>query len=157
MNFYLILYIVVSIMFITGSFYLNYSNGKSIQAVILGIGFLLLSVVFGLRWFSNLFSAENTPITSWPPALNICPDYLVLSKVNGVPVCLDNIGVSQHGMEIWRSPDQTDEKYLFNLFLDKMGSARVSALCNECKTKGVTWEGVWDGNVCLNGEPPRPV
>ena len=143
-------------MFITGSFYLNYSTGKSIQAVILGIGFLLLSVLFGLRWFSNLFSAQTTPITSWPPAINICPDYLVLSKVNGVPVCLDNVGVSQRGMELWTSPDQTDEKYLFNLFLDKMGSARVNTLCDQCKTKGVTWEGVWDGNVCLNVEPPRP-
>ena len=143
-------------MFITGSFYLNYSTGKSIQAVILGIGFLLISVLFGLRWFSNLFSAETTPIKSWPPALNICPDYLVLSKVNGVPVCLDSVGVSQRGMELWTSPEQTDEKYLFNLFLDKMGSARVLELCNECKRKGVTWEGVWDGNVCLNGEPPRP-
>jgi len=144
-------------MFITGSFYLNYSNGKSIQAVILSIAFLLISILFGLRWFSNLFSIQTTAITSWPPALNICPDYLVLSKVNGVPVCLDNVGVSQQGMQLWTSPDQTDEKYLFNLFLDKISSVRVSALCDQCKTKGVTWEGVWDGNVCLNVEPPRPV
>ena len=144
-------------MFITGSFYLNYSSGKSIMAVILAVGFLLISLLFGLRWFSNLFSAQNTPIKSWPPALNICPDYLVLTKVNGVPVCVDNVGVSQQGMSLWTSPDQTDERYLFNLSLDKMGSARVLALCDQCKTKGVTWEGVWDGNVCLNVEPPRPM
>jgi len=157
MNFYLILYIVVSIMLITGSFYINFSTGKSTQAVILGVGFLLLSILFGLRWFSTLFSPATSPITSWPPAINTCPDYLVLTKINGIPICVDNVGVSQQGMDKWTSPDQMDEKYLFNLFLDQMGSARVSSLCAQCKTKGVTWEGVWDGNVCLNAEPPRPV
>ena len=155
MNFYFILYIAVSIMLISGSFYLNFSTGKPTQGIILSIGFLLLSVVFGLRWFS-LTTSKKSSDTSWPPTINICPDYLVLSKVGGVPVCLDTVGVSQNGMQVWTSPDQTDEKYLFNLSLDKIGSDRVTALCAQCKTKGVTWEGVWDGDVCLNAEPPRP-
>jgi hypothetical protein len=155
MNFNFILYIVVSIMLISGSFYLNFSTGKPTQGMILAVGFLLLAVVFGLRWFSLTKSKYSS--TSWPPSINVCPDYLTLSKVGGVPVCLDTIGVSQHGMQVWTSPDQTDSKYLFNLSLNKIGSDRVTALCKECKTKAVTWEGVWDGDVCLNAEPPRPV
>jgi len=143
-------------MLISGSFYLNFSTGKPTQGMFLAVGFLFLAIVFGLRWFS-LRQSESGSNSNWPPSINVCPDYLTLSKVDGKPVCLDTIGVSQQGMQVWSSPDQTDEKFLFNLSLDKIGSDRVVALCAQCKTKAVTWEGVWDGNVCLNVEPPRPI
>jgi hypothetical protein len=159
MNFNLILYIVVSIMLISGSFYLNFSNGKSTQAMILGVGFLLVSVIFGLRWFSSVFKAPTNDSMVWPPKINTCPDYLTLTKVSGVYVCVDTVGVSQQQdvLAKWTDANQTDAKYLFNLSLDKVGSERVSALCNSCKAAKITWEGVFDGDVCLNMEPPRPV
>jgi hypothetical protein len=153
MDFRLILYIVVSIMLITGSFYLNFSNGRATQGIILAVGFLLLSVLFGFRWFTG---STSNPTGSWPPSINVCPDYLTLTKVNGVATCVDPIGVSQQGMEVWTSPDQTDPKYLFDLAMSQTGAARTSSLCKECSAKMVTWEGVWDGSVCLNGIPPVP-
>ena len=157
MNFQLILYIIASIMLISGSFYLNFSSGRRTQAVILAVGTLLVSVLFGLRWFS-LNSPNAASAGVWPPVINSCPDYLTLTKVNGVFTCIDTIGVSQQpGMQKWTSPTQTDPKFLFNLELNKTGSERVTALCANCKTANVTWEGVWDGSVCLNIDPPRPV
>jgi len=155
MNFNLILYISVSIMLITGSVYLNFSNGKATQAIILGVGFLLLSIIFGLRWFSGVFSGTSTT-GPWPPAINMCPDYLTLSTLDGKPVCIDTIGVSQQGMQKWKDSTQTDPQYIFDLALDQISSNRVKTLCNQCKTKKVTWEGVYDGDVCLNVDPPRP-
>ena len=159
MNFNLIVYIVVSIMMISGSFYLNFSNGKSTQAMILGIGFLLVSVIFGLRWFSSVFTAPTNDSMVWPPVINTCPDYLTLMKVNGTHVCVDTVGASQQQdiLSKWTNQNQTDAKYIFNLSLDKVGAARVSAICDSCKAAKITWEGVWDGDVCLNAEPPRPV
>ena len=76
--------------------------------------------------------------------------------MNGVFVCVDTVGVSQQGMQVWSSPDQTDPQYLFNLSLEKSSALRIAAICDECKAKKVTWDGVWDGDVCFNVEPPRP-
>lgn len=155
MNFNLILYISVSIMLITGSVYLNFSNGKATQAIILGVGFLLLSIIFGLRWFSGVFSGTS-PTGPWPPSVNVCPDYLTLTKLNGKHVCVDTVGTSQQGMQKWKDSTQTDPQYIFDLALDQISSNRVKTLCDQCKTKKVTWEGVYDGDVCLNVDPPRP-
>jgi len=159
MNFNLIVYIVVSIMMISGSFYLNFSNGKSIQAIILGVGFLLISVIFGLRWFSSAFTHPTDTSMVWPPALNSCPDYLTLTKINDTAVCVDTVGVSQKQdvLSKWTDPTQTDSKYIFNLFLNQSGTQRVKSICDACKAAKITWEGVWDGDVCLNVDPPRPV
>lgn len=142
-------------MVITGSVYLNFSNGKATQAIILGIGFLFLSIIFGLRWFSGVFLGEPAA-ESWPPSINVCPDYLTLTKINGKQVCIDTIGVSQQGMQKWKHSTQTDPQYVFDLALDQFTTNRIKTLCDQCKTKKVTWEGVYDGDVCLNVDPPRP-
>jgi hypothetical protein len=60
-------------------------------------------------------------------------------------------------MKKWTDPNQTDEGYIFKLSLEKSGSQRIQAICDECKAKKVTWDGIWDGDVCLNVDPPRPV
>ena len=157
MDYNLFFYIIVSIMLISGSFYLNFSTGRSIQGIILGVGILLVSVLFGLRWFSGVFSLPKDANAKWPPAINTCPDYLTLTKLGSTYVCVDTVGVSQQGMRKWSDANQTDEAYIFKLSLEKSGTQRIQAICDECKDKKVTWEGVWDGDVCLNNEPPRPV
>ena len=91
---------------------------------------------------------------AWPPALNSCPDYLTLTKVNNVFTCIDAVGVSQGGGNSEGMKVMTDT---FDLALNLSGVARVNALCANAKKAGVTWEGVWDGSVCLNREPPAPV
>jgi hypothetical protein len=103
MDFKLILYIIVSIMLISGSFYLNFTTGRATQGIILGIGFLLISVLFGLRWFSGVFSPVKDLNAKWPPAINTCPDYLSLTKLGSMYVCVDTVGVSQQGMRKWKS------------------------------------------------------
>jgi hypothetical protein len=151
MNYSLIVYVLVSMVTISGCFYLNFASGRSTQAILLSIGILLLSVLFGLRWFSKATMSTNG---AWPPALNSCPDYLTLTKVNNVFTCIDAIGVSQSGGNSQGMKVMTDT---FDLALNLSGVARVNALCANAKKAGVTWEGVWDGSVCLNKEPPAPV
>ena len=144
-------------MLVTGTFYFNYKAGRSIQAVILGGGLILISVFFGLRWFvTNSAAALQKIAPAWPPSINTCPDFLSLMKVDKTHVCVDPLGVSMGGMEKWTSPTQTDAKYLFNLSLGLSAADRSAALCEECKTKKVTWEGVWNGSVCSGVVPPLP-
>jgi hypothetical protein len=77
--------------------------------------------------------------------------------VDGNPVCIDTQGVAgTGGMSMWTDPTQTDSRFLFKLFTNLTGDARATALCGECATKKVTWEGVYDGTTCLNVNPPLP-
>jgi hypothetical protein len=64
-------------------------------------------------------------------------------------LCVDLIGVSKGGIKKFTDPNNVaNDAYTFNLHQDKAGSARLNALCQECKDKGVTWEGIYDGVSC---------
>ena len=157
MEFSFLAFIIVSIATISGSFYFNFAAGRTMAAGIQALGFFIAALVFGMRWFTpeGEVQAPSVP-AKWPPSVNVCPDFLSLITVNTEKVCVDPVGVNRGGMDPWSSSNQTDEKFLFHLHLDKSGSPRVEALCEEAKKKGVTWEGVWNGTVCLGREPPAP-
>lgn len=160
MDFLFLAYVLVSFVLISGSFYVNYVVGKTTLAAILSIGFFVASIVFGLRWFPGGKLVTTTATGPWPPSINVCPDYLTLTKVDNKHYCVDPIGVSRRengGMNKWTGGEQTDPAFLFNLHADKRGNERLNALYEECKTKGVTWEGVYNGSVGLGKEPPLPV
>lgn len=160
MEFFFIAYILISIVLISGSFFYNYVSGKPAQAGILGLGLLVAAIVFGIRWFPGGKSVSASAGGAWPPNINVCPDFLSLTRVGDKSYCVDPIGVSRRGatgLEKWSSPEQIDPKYLFNLFAEfGDGPERLNKLYDECKAKGVTWEGVWNGAVGLGGVPPRP-
>lgn len=153
-----ILFIFLNIIFILGATYRFYSSGQEFGALIVLGGLVAASVIFGLRWFTGSGEMANAP-GPWPPVLNTCPDFLTLHSMGTEKVCIDTVGVAKGGtgkMEKWTSNMQTDEKYKFNLHTNKSGEERVNALCEECATKGVTWEGVYNGITCLGREPPPP-
>lgn len=158
MNFSFILYVLMTIVFVLGSFYFNYKRGKMIQATLLSIGFLLVSIVFGTRWFTGSGEINtNKPPTTWPPSINSCPDYLTLYKGATGYVCVDNVGVSNGGISKWSNATQTDAKYIFDLFTTDNSTSRIEKLCKQSAEKKVTWEGVYDGTTCLQREPPIPL
>ena len=151
--FYIFLCIVITS---GGAFYYAQSN-QAITAGIFFFGFIAFSVVFGLRWFTASGQETGKATGGWPPVINYCPDFLTLYEVNGKHVCIDTIGVArQNGIQKWTEPNQTSEPYLFQLHLDKKDEARVKALCDECTAKKVTWEGVFDGSLCIGTNPPMP-
>jgi hypothetical protein len=156
MNLILLMYIFGSAVLVTGGAFSFFSSGQQITAGIFFVGMLTVVIYFGFRWFgaSGLSASAKGP---WPPVVNYCPDFLTLSTINGEKVCIDTIGVAQAGgIAVWSDPTQTDERYLFHLFLNNSGSERVSKLCAQAAAKKVSWEGVWDGSVCMGVEPPAP-
>jgi hypothetical protein len=153
-----IFYILVSIAVILGSIYFNIKSGKDISAAILGIGFIIISVTFGLYLYtpSGSFRTESKG-GAWPPTINVCPDFLSLITKDGTPSCIDPIGVSNasYGLQKWS--DSGSDAAVFDLALTQAGQARVTTLCKQCAEQGLTWEGVFDGTACLNNNPPIPV
>lgn len=160
MNYLFIAYILVSIVTITGSYYISYNSNKRIQGMVLSIGFLALSIYFGILWFTptgQLITPGNNP-GSWPPSIQMCPDYLTLFNLNGQPVCVDPIGVSRNASSLQKwTGTQTDPSYIFTLTDSQGTPLKTQALCDQCSSKGITWEGIWDGAVChVNNTPPVP-
>ena len=156
MNYSFWLYVFTSCIAIAGGTFYFYSSGQEIMAGIIFFGLLIGSVYFGTRWFPPPGS-QIIPSGSWPPVINYCPDFLTLYEINGELVCIDTIGVAKAGgMSLWSSPTQTDERFLFHLFLNTSGSERIKQICDQAKLKKVVWEGVWDGSVCMQVNPPAP-
>jgi hypothetical protein len=151
-----IFYLLISMSVILGSVFLNLQSGSTVSAGILGIGFLIISIIFGIQTFtpSGDIKSEMTP-GPWPPTINVCPDYLSLMTVNGEPKCIDPIGVSTNANALrkWTGPGGDT----FDLRTALTAKNRIDQLCDDCRAKGLTWEGVWDGSACLGNNPPIPV
>lgn len=157
MDYKFLFYCFLSVVFITGGAFYFYSSRQEVTAAIFFIGALTSTIVFGLRWFSP--SGELKKVGAggpWPPIINHCPDLLTLATVNSEQVCIDTIGVGRSGGIEVSDGTQTSEKNIFHLYLTDTAKVRSNKLCDECKDKQVTWEGVWDGSSCMGVDPPKP-
>lgn len=155
MDYTFLFYIFVSFVIATGGAYILASNGRIVTALIFLLGAIAIEAFFGMRWFKGTETVKTAG--AWPPVINACPDFLSAHKVNGKMFCVDTLGVTPGGgIERWTNENQTDARFLFNLFTEKTGTDRAKALCDEARTKKVTWEGVFDGTTCLNNVPPLP-
>jgi hypothetical protein len=154
-NWLLIVYVIVSLgVTVMGANKL--SSTGAIIATIYTIGVILLSIFFGYRWFTKTIISKK-----WPPSINMCPDYLtfvptVTSLPNGG--CVDLLGVSTNGglKKIEKSVITGLASTNANVFnktskdvTAAVTTASMQTICTLCKDKGVTWEGVYDGDVCV--------
>jgi hypothetical protein len=158
-----VLFVFVAILIVLGGSYGFYASGQEIVAAIYFLGAVSAMVVYGMRWFSASGKQINKNLPgSWPPVINTCPDFLTLHKrtsgTTSIFECIDQLGITTPAtLEKTTDPaTQTDAKYKFSLHLEKSGEARAKALCAECSSKGVTWEGVYDGSICIGNLPPVP-
>ena len=162
MEYTFIIYIFLSLVLTSGGSYTLLMSGRFVSSILFFIGIIAIEIYFGIRWFNGTNQRSIQPsIGNWPPSVNVCPDFLSLYKTSNQYYCVDTIGVAPNKegairvftSEVGIEPEDT---YRFNLHLDKGGTDRTKALCDEAKKKYVTWEGVWDGSTCMGGSPPIP-
>jgi hypothetical protein len=131
------------------------------RAVIYGLGATMVCIFYGYRWFASNRVDVNK---SWPPTINTCPDYLTyVAKLPGDNQygCVDMLGVSSNGgLQKSLPSDILSGSSLASTNSAKVipyssqdvtsatSMAAVQTICNACSRAGVTWEGVWDGDVC---------
>jgi hypothetical protein len=156
-NYWYVFYVLFSIVIVAGGAFSLYSSANLGRTVIYVIGVSLIMLFFGMRWFGNIPSTSKL----WPPTINMCPDYLTFVRGTNISGCVDTIGVSNNSgfPKIERSemaaPTSTkvfggDAKYTSaSVTSTAATAASIQAICNACKTGGLTWEGVWDGDTCL--------
>lgn len=157
-SFAFILFLLVSFGIVLGGIYQLYGMGFKTGAILFGLGAAYFSVVYGIRWFGSDQSVFSAPPGSWPPAVNMCPDFLTYyerTDANGkkTKTCVDRIGVSRNGaLSVFPStgPAPTDDKYYFTL--DSSNADPTTArnvLCQKAITMGLTWEGITNGESCV--------
>lgn len=154
-NWSLVLYVISSLIAVVVGSNQLYSFGMG-TATIYAIGSTLIFVLFGYRWFSK-------PVASitWPPNINMCPDYLTFVKtIAGLPNggCVDTLGVSTGGFSkiepsAISSVAKTDRLKVFEYTAKDVSKATTSEalqeICTRCYNAGLTWEGVFDGDTCV--------
>ena len=162
MDYLFILYIFVAVATIWGGAVAFIQSERSVGGFLFVIGAILVFVYYGLRWFSGVsLKATQVNYKSWPPIINLCPDFLTMHKrsISGKTenVCVDLTGVSNGGIQKLTDPNNVmNNNFVFQLYENLKGSARIKRLCQECKDKKVTWEGVFDGANCVADTIPNP-
>ncbi len=162
MDYLFLLYILLSIGIVWGGAVVFIQSERSVGGFLFVIGAILVLVYYGLRWFSGAsLKATQVSYKSWPPVINLCPDFLTMHKrvVGGKTedICVDLVGVSPGGIQ--RLVDENNimnDRFVFRLFNNLQGPARIRRLCQECREKRVTWEGVYDGMTCIADKIPNP-
>ncbi len=157
MDFLFILYILFSLVSGLGGTYYLIQSERTLAGFLYFVGAALVLTFYGLRWFTgDSLKVTRYESKSWPPFVNMCPDFLsvyersIAGSSKKEKVCVDLIGVSEGGIQKLTDPEQANNNnFVFRLFMDKKGTERMKLLCQECKTKKVTWEGVYDGVACV--------
>lgn len=150
-NWYYVFYVLFSLVLIIGAVNKLLPMGME-RAVIVAIGFSLVLYFYSQRWFGDKGSSKKG---IWPPHINTCPDYLTYippgNKINKGG-CVDTLGVSSNGGFTKLNMNKLNDSspiHADNIF--KYTSATVTDVklaCNECQLRGLTWEGIWDGETC---------
>jgi hypothetical protein len=157
MDFLFILYILFSLVSGLGGTYYLIQSERTLAGFLYFVGAALVLTFYGLRWFTgDSLKVTRYESKSWPPFVNMCPDFLsvyersIAGSSKKEKVCVDLIGVSEGGIQKLTDPEQANNNnFVFRLFMDKKGTERMKLLCQECKAKKVTWEGVYDGVACV--------
>jgi hypothetical protein len=161
MDYSLILYILLSVATIWGGTVVFIQSDRSLGGFLFVVGAILVFVYYGLRWFSGVsLRATQVSYKTWPPVINMCPDFLTAHKrtVGGKTenVCVDLIGVSAGMQKLVDPNNASNDNFVFRLYENLSGPARLQRLCQECRAKLVTWEGVFDGANCVADRIPNP-
>lgn len=154
-NLWLFAYVIFSIFAIIGGIKYFYDASRNIAAFIYLIGALTLLIIFGKRWFEGNNAVFSNAAKKWPPFVNTCPDYLTFHLRDGISgeaarTCIDKIGVSTNGgLPVYSENNKSQDSTYFSLATSASSpEGKLAELCARAKEKGLTWEGVTDGESC---------
>jgi len=168
MNLYLILYGLVALAVLVVGVTKLHGMGMMMGAALYGLLGGGILVIYGMRWFGSDKSILSNAPVPWPPVMNTCPDYLTYYKrtVGGVAedTCIDTMGIARNSLMLKQAPSSgpppNEDAYFFSLKTTKADAAgRKQELCQRAISCGLTWEGITNGESCINpdgskGSPP---
>ena len=156
-----VLYVILALGALVMGTQAIYPRGMG-AAVIYAIGAAMVFYFFDRRWFGTYEAKPN----SWPPTINMCPDYLTFvptitgSKSASGGGCVDMLGVTgtSGGITVTKKSElptlnaaSTQQVFQYTAADVKAATTveQLQPICQACSIAGVTWEGVYDGDTCL--------
>jgi len=164
MDYYLIVYILFSIVLIFSGVYYLFKLDKTIGAMLYGLGSIAVCVFYGIRWFDGDKLKKLGYAGSWPPHINMCPDYFTLYSDNGGTYCVDSVGFT--GTKFSKPTDGTSITAIAlggsavaptlsqgmlikggesSRRIDLTTNAGLQIACQTCQALNIPWEGITDG------------
>ena len=155
MDYYFIAYLFLCLFVWSTAVVRLFQGNRSISAIIVATLFLFIFILYGTRWFYGSKLA-NDPNGTWPPIINMCPDYLVYFNWNGADTCIDMSGVNRSGgsFKPWTQDDDFNNppadasKYFPYVYTAGMTSDQINNLCTQAMAYGLSWEGITNGETC---------
>jgi hypothetical protein len=153
MDYGFIAYVLVAVVIILATFSTLMNSNRMWAAILSLVLFILIFTFYGMRWFQGTKS-KYTYTGQWPPIINMCPDYLVYFKRSATKEsCIDMVGVSsltKWSDEDTKNPPTNDDnaKYFNYVYKPGMTSTQLKVLCDKAIEKGMTWEGITNGESC---------
>ena len=126
---------------------------RPVSAIFVAVMFFLIFIFYSGRCFYGS-TVKNNPNGTWPPIINMCPDYLVYYKWNGTDTCIDLSGVNRSNGTLipwthddsFQNPPTNPAKYFPYIYKPGMSDNQIANLCTQANQNGVSWEGIADGN-----------
>ena len=150
------IFIIAAIIIVGYGTYVIYGYYKGLGALLYFVGSLYVCIIYGTRWFG-----PTKPVTSWPPIINTCPDYLsyykrTTSDGNMHDTCIDTFGIADPTVlqkfpaDGMINPPQDDSHYFS---LETTATDKKSAMCSQAIGAKLTWEGITNGESCVFPTP----
>lgn len=157
-DFSLILYCLAAILIGAGGSYYLLKMERMVTAAGFFIASLAIFIYFGTRWFDGFklrpsVSGVLDPNMTWPPMINYCPDFLnlVFKSSDRKYYCVDSVGISSLAkFESTSTPNTATNA------IELVPSNTPSTYATTLQSKGVTWEGVYDGRTPTTNTIPSP-
>ena len=144
------IFIIAAIIIVGYGTYVVYGYYKGLGALLYFVGSLYVCIIYGTRWFGP----SSDPVTSWPPIINTCPDYLSYYKrilSDGAhDTCIDTFGIADQSVLQQFPSDGTipsDDSYYFSL--ETTNTDKKTAMCQQAIGAKLTWEGITNGESCV--------
>jgi len=166
MDFWVIFYSLICVVVGGGAVSFLYNRNQSIGAMIALVLLILIFILFGLRWFpgGNL-NGSKPKAGSWPPIVNMCPDFMASWKEGSNVYCYD--AANLYGLKQTTNTNFEKDKKINGVTgqsaillhnttgespaaknplkeILKSNPARITA---NSETSLLRWEGVWDGRL----------
>lgn len=151
-----IIFVLLAIMIITGGPMYFYRQDKLAAGLGLFVLFILIFVFFGLRWFGEDGSLQGAgQTTTWPPYVNVCPDYLTYFEGAIGKGCFNKTTQSIGQLQPITGETPSVKSQLFNHYATGVSPSYTKydldnkeTACMKARELGLTWEGITNGDSC---------
>ena len=155
MDYQFIVYVFLAIVIITYGPMYFYRQNKMTSAFIFFVLAILIMTFYGIRWFTEDTMNINSSGATWPPYINVCPDYLTYYEGSIGKGCINKTEQAIGTLQPINGSAPSSTAQIFNHKATGVQPSYASydienkeAACMKAREMTLTWEGITNGDSC---------